>query len=283
MPADLLLRERLPCSDGATRDSAQVATLTPYLLDGVPRPAFVVCPGGNMLERAAHEGAPIAAWLNRIGFHAFVLNYRLLPHPPTAALADGARAVRYLRHHAGPLRVDPERIGMIGFSGGGFLTAFVGTRFENTEGESPEDQAVGHALFPRDPADPIDRESAQVNVMVLAYATVRLTPERMDGALTGVAIPIPEHMSRERAAQYFSSDAHVSARTPPTFLWVTATDNLGLCPDTLAFAQALRRRGVPFELHVFSRGGHGLGLAADEPAAATWTDLCQRWLRDRWG
>jgi acetyl esterase/lipase len=283
-PTDLLLLRDRPARDAAaTPGAAQDATLTPFVLEGGPRPAFVVCPGGNLLERAAHEGAPIAAWLNRIGLHAFVLNYRLLPCPPTSILADAFRAVRYLRHHAARLRVDAERIGMIGFSGGGFITAFAGTRFENGEGASPEDDALTAALFPRDEGDPVDRESARLDAMVLAYPAVHLTPERIEGALTGVKLPLPEGMSPERAARYFSSDRHVTPRTPPTFLWVTATDQLGLCPDTLAFAGALSREQVPFELHVFPRGGHGLGLAMEEPAAAGWTGLCERWLRSRWG
>jgi acetyl esterase/lipase len=280
--ADLQLRELPPRPTGVPPGPEQVATLTPYLLEGGPRPAFVICPGGNWLERAAHEGGPVAAWLNGIGLHAFVLNYRLLPFPPTAALADAARAVRYLRHHASRLRIDPARIGMMGFSGGGFLAAFLGTHFENSEPRSGPDEEALDGVFRRDGDDPIDRESSRLDALALGYPVVRITPSRIAGELTGVPYPLPEGMSPEQAARCFSSDAHVTARTPPSFLWVTATDQLGVCPDALAFAQALCRQRVPFELHVFPSGGHGLGLAADEPAAAAWTGLFERWVRTCW-
>jgi len=107
-------------------------TLTPYLLQGEkPRPAIIVCPGGSFQFRAPSEGEPIAKWLNQIGINAFVLNYRVAPYTPFTSTKDAVRAVRYVCYHALNFNIDPERIGMIGFSDGGYLTAFVGTHYDN--------------------------------------------------------------------------------------------------------------------------------------------------------
>jgi len=148
-------------------------TLTPYLLEGEEaRPAIIVCPGGSFQFRADNEGEPIAKWLNKIGINAFVLNYRVAPFTPFTSTKDAVRAVRYVRYHAREFNVDPERIGMMGFSAGGYLTAFVGTRFDNgiMEPGSREAQVMSMLLGEPDFDDPIDQTSSRLNAIVLCYA-----------------------------------------------------------------------------------------------------------------
>ncbi|HEX3048560.1 MAG TPA: alpha/beta hydrolase [Bacillota bacterium] len=266
-------------------DNEGLPSLTPYIIKGdTPRPAMIVCPGGDMKYRAAHEGAPIAEWLNEIGITAFILNYRLLPYPPIAAVKDAVRAVRYLRYHAQEFDIDPDRIGMIGFSGGGNFSASVGTSFDNEiiEPNSRKEQLFKTFFGEPDLSDPIEQTSAKLGAMILGYPVIFMTKERLAGELTGVPYPIPQDISVDELLEVASLQNHVSAKTPPTFLWVTATDNLNLCYDSLLFAQSLSQHNVPFEFHVFPKGGHGLGLAQDEPAVAVWPKLCEVWLRNLW-
>jgi hypothetical protein len=148
-------------------------TLTPYLLkEEKLHPAIIVCPGGAFQYRSSHEGEPIAKWLNQMGINAFVLNYRVAPYTPFTSIKDAVRAVRYIRYHAPELNIDPERIGMIGFSAGGYLTAFVGTLFDNgiIEPESRNAQIMSMLFGELDFNDPIDRTSSKLNALILCYA-----------------------------------------------------------------------------------------------------------------
>lgn len=267
------------------RDNEGLPTLSPYVLKGnKPRPAIIVCPGGDLKYRAANEGAPIAEWLNEIGITAFVLNYRLLPYPPFTPIKDAIRAVRYVRYHAQKFNIDPDQIGMIGFSGGGNFTACIGTSFENgiIEPNSRKEQLTAKFFGEQNLCDPVEQTSAKLNAIILCYPVIIMTKERLAGELTGVSYPIPNDISINEFIEFFSYQNHITAKTPPTFLWVTSTDNLNLCFDSLIFAQSLSKQNVPFEFHVFSKGGHGLGLGKDEPSVAVWSKLCEIWLQNLW-
>ncbi|MBK9220000.1 MAG: alpha/beta hydrolase [Uliginosibacterium sp.] len=253
-------------------------TLTPYLLAGAERrPAMIVCPGGSFQFRAPNEGEPIARWLNQIGFNAFVVNYRVAPFSPFTSSKDAVRAVRLVRYHAQAFNIYPERIGMIGFSAGGYLTAFVGTRFENgvMEPGSREAQIMSRLLGEPDLNDPVDQTSARLNAMVLCYGETspfskeKLPPDSL----------LPKDISVDEFIGFTSNHQHISANTPPTFLWVTATDHWNFQRQNLLFAQVLNEQNLPFDLHVFTKGPHGLGLGEDEPTVAIWTKLCESWLK----
>ncbi|MBK9394771.1 MAG: alpha/beta hydrolase [Uliginosibacterium sp.] len=253
-------------------------TLTPYLLAGAEcRPAMIVCPGGSFQFRASNEGEPIAKWLNQIGFNAFVVNYRVAPFSPFTSSKDAVRAVRLVRYHAQEFNIDPERIGMIGFSAGGYLTAFVGTRFENgvMAPGSRDAQIMSMLLGEPDLNDPVDQTSARLNAMVLCYGETspfskeKLPPDSL----------LPKDISVDEFIGFTSNHQHISANTPPTFLWVTATDHWNFQRQNLIFAQMLNEQNLPFDLHVFSKGPHGLGLGEDEPTVAIWTKLCESWLK----
>ncbi|WP_281889477.1 alpha/beta hydrolase [Paenibacillus sp. YYML68] len=241
--------------------------LTPYLLDTIaakgPRPAVIVCPGGGYARCAQHEGEPIAQWLNRIGISAFVLDYRVAPSKHPAPLSDAQRAVRIVRANAEAWGIDPSRIGILGFSAGGHVAGSTGVFFD--EG-APEAE------------DPIERCSSRPDVTILCYPVITLTePFGHQGSRRHL---LGEESSEEQAHS-MSLERHVRPDTPPVFLWYTSDDEVVPVENALLYAAALRRERVPFELHSYESGRHGLGLAEEHPYAAPWTEACERWLRIR--
>ena len=195
--------------------------------------AVIVNPGGGFRILASdHEGLQVARWLNRHGIAAFVLRYRLGPrYEREVALGDAQRAVRYVRHHAADFGVSPSRVGMLGFSAGGNLTAAAGTSFD-----------------PGDPAaeDPVERHSNRPDFLVPIYPVVA-----------------PDLFGRETSRK--GLDAEVTSDTPPTFLVHTHQDPVVVPEHSIRFYQALHRAGVPAELHVFAHGPHGTGMAPGDP------------------
>lgn len=241
-------------------------TLTPYLLPaagGKANPAVIVCPGGGYARRADHEGRPVAEWLNRIGISAFVLDYRVAPSRHPAPLADARRAIRTVRSQAEAWQIDPERIGILGFSAGGHIAASSGVLFEPG---TPQAE------------DPIERVSSRPDLMILCYPVITLTePFGHQGSranLLGAA-------STDEEARAMSLELLVRPDTPPSFIWHTSDDQAVPVENALMFASALRREGVPFELHSYESGRHGIGLAEAPPYAEPWTNACERWLRNR--
>ncbi len=244
-------------------DDADVPTLTRY--DPAPDQrtgaAMVVCPGGGYQHLAEHEGAVVGQWLAQHGVTAFVLKYRLAPryrHP--AMLLDVSRAIRLVRHNAGEWGLDVGRVGVLGFSAGGHLAASV-----STLGEEGDPNAT----------DPIERQSARPDVSAPIYAV--LTFAESYGHSGSRRNLIGEDAAPE-LVQQLSPDRQVTARTPPTFLFHTMDDPVVPVENSLAYAAALRRHGVPFELHIHERGRHGVGLAQDDRALRTWPMLCINWL-----
>jgi acetyl esterase/lipase len=215
--------------------------------------AIVVCPGGgyNILA-VQHEGIDVARWLNGIGITGVVLQYRVprSQHVPfqTPPLQDVQRAIRLVRQHAGPWNLDPQKIGVLGFSAGGNLAALAATNFDRQTYE------------PRDAADQLN---ARPDFAVLVY---------------------PAYLSREDAPTQLRDEVRVSTETPPTLLIHTGDDHVSAL-NSIAFYLALREHEVPAEMHIYPRGGHGYGLRESEHAVSTWPARAQRWfgdlLRDR--
>jgi acetyl esterase/lipase len=217
-----------------------------------------------------HEGREVAGWLNSLGVAAFVLKYRLGPryHHP-AMLHDVNRAIRVVRQGGSKWGVDPNRIGLMGFSAGGHLASTGGTHFD-----------AGKA----DAEDPVERVSSRPDRLILVYAVIAMgTPYGHDGSkknLLGDA-PAPE------LVQSLSNETRVTADTPPTFLAHTNEDTAVPPENSLLFAMALRKAKVPLELHIFEKGQHGLGLGTGarqfkigpDPAFQAWPRLCETWLR----
>jgi acetyl esterase/lipase len=223
--------------------------------------AVIVAPGGGYRTRAEHEGTPIAEWLNSIGIHAFVVDYRVAPHRHPQPLRDAQRAVQIVRSNAAEWKVHPHKIGMLGFSAGGHLTATAGTIV--SEGDPASD-------------DPIARVSSRPDALLLCYAVINLADLPHVGLLVNL---LGSHSTTgQRAA--ISPDLLVDSNTPPTFLWHTADDETVDVYHSLDFAAALGRNKVPFALHVYPHGRHGLGLAPDDPEVATWINHAGAFLRD---
>lgn len=238
--------------------------LTPYLTAPEQRSggAVIICPGGGYTNRADHEGEPIAKWLNRLGISAFVLHYRVSPHRHPAPLADVQRAIRYVRYHADQWSIDSEKIGVLGFSAGGHLASTAGTHFDS--GNSQAD-------------DPVERAGCRPSFMVLCYPVISFGAHRHQGSLDHLLGPQPS----EELIQSLSNETRVTEDTPPTFLWHTADDDVVPAENSMLFAEALSRCKIPYELHIFESGKHGLGLAHGHEYAAGWTKLCEAWLRKR--
>ena len=244
-------------------EPVDIPTLTPYLpaKEQVTGAAIIVCPGGGYEHLSDFEGGPVADRLNAMGITAFVLKYRLGPryHHP-APLEDAARAIRLVRARAAEWKIDPQRIGILGFSAGGHLASTIGTHFDGGKPDS---------------ADPIERVSSRPDVMILIYPVITMKALTHGGSrknLLGPNAP-PDLLA------LLSNEEHVTKETPPTFLVHTMTDTSVPVENSLAFVAALRRAGVPFELHLYERGPHGFALGGKDPILTTWPDRLADWLR----
>lgn len=235
-------------------------TLTPFLLPGDQiRAAVVVCPGGGYSGRAPHEGAPIARWLNSLGLHAFVCDYRVAPNRHPAPLDDAQRALRLVRHHAQTWKIDPRRVGLLGFSAGGHLVCSVGNF--GTDGDPLA-------------SDVIARKSGRADAVIACYPVISSGPFAHRGSFDNLLGEQPDSVLLAQ----LSLETTVSDKNPPTFIWFTADDAAVPVENGLLYASALSRHRVPFALHVYPRGNHGLGLAAENGPVSAWTTTCGEWL-----
>ncbi|HEY5791647.1 MAG TPA: alpha/beta hydrolase [Chthoniobacterales bacterium] len=244
-----------------------IPTLTPYL----PAPekatgaAIVVCPGGGYFKLAPHEGDGYARWLSGQGIAAFVLKYRLgasgYRHP--VMLNDAARAVRTVRANAAKWNVDPQRIGIMGSSAGGHLAATLLTHFD-----------AGNAAS----TDPVERVSSRPDIGILCYPVITMGPLTHQGSKDNLLGPHPP----AELVDELSAEKRVRNDTPPTFIWHTAEDPSVAVENSLLFGMALRAHKVPFDLHIYEKGPHGLGLGKNAFTAGKfhpWTDDLTYFLR----
>ena len=246
-----------------TDPEKDVPAITIYRPERGNGTAVVVCPGGGYGHLAmGHEGKDIAEWYNTMGVTAVVLEYRMgkggYRHP--VPLMDAQRAIRTVRFRAEELMLDPERIGIMGFSAGGHLASTAGTHFDPGNPEAD---------------DPIDRMGSRPDFMILCYPVIAFDePYTHTGSqhnLIGEDAPaeLIEHLSNEK---------QVTGDTPPTFLFHTDEDTAVPSENSVMFYLALRRAGVPAELHVYQKGGHGVGLGKDIPGTSAWPEAGKKWL-----
>jgi acetyl esterase/lipase len=244
-------------------EPVDVPTLTPYLppKERMSGAAIIVCPGGGYTHLAEHEGGPVAEWLNSLGITAFVLKYRLGPryHHP-APMQDASRAIRLVRARAVEWGLDPQRIGILGFSAGGHLASTAGTHFDSGKPAA---------------SDPVERVSSRPNLMILIYPVITMREKTHAGSKANLLGPAPT----PELITLLSNDEQVTKETPPTFLVHTMTDAAVPVENSLLFVTSLRKAGVPFEFHLYERGPHGFGLGNKDPVLATWPDRCADWLR----
>ena len=242
-------------------------TLTPYLAakPGATGTAVIVCPGGGYAHLATDkEGTDPARWFNSLGISAFVLKYRLGPkyHHPNELL-DAQRAIRIVRSRAPQYALQPDRIGIMGFSAGGHLAATAGTHFDDGDASA---------------ADPIDRAGSRPDFLILCYPVITFTePYLHRGSMRMLLGDQPD----PTLVTNLSNELQVTARTPPTFLFHTTADTTVPVENSVMFYMALRKAGVPAELHIYERGPHGVGLAPTDEALSSWPARLADWLRVR--
>lgn len=244
----------------AAEGDEHIPTLTLYPVQGA-KGMVVICPGGGYARRAEHERGPVAQWLNGLGISAAVLDYRVAPTRHPQPLRDAQRAIQYARHLASDWGHDPEKIGILGFSAGGHLAASAGTLFHDGDPTS---------------ADLIQRYSNRPNVMILGYPVISFGEYRHYGSMVNLLGESPS----DELTELLSLEKQVTEHTPPAFIWFTDDDSIVPVENGFLLAGALRKHRIPFELHVFERGPHGLGLC-DKPeyTARAWTQICETWLR----
>jgi acetyl esterase/lipase len=213
--------------------------------------AVVICPGGGYHILAWDlEGEEVAAWLNTLGVTGIVLKYRVprrpdqpKDKPPIGPLQDAQRALSLVRSKAADWGLDPKRLGILGFSAGGHLTAAAATHFDQRTYE---------------PIDAIDQVSCRPDFAVLVYPAYLVGPDKSQ----------------------LAADLHVRKECPPMF-FVHAGDDGVPAENSVVMYLALKRAGVPAELHVYASGGHGFGLRPSQHPCSTWPQRCADWLRNQ--
>jgi len=229
--------------------------------------AVVICPGGGFSHLAIDkEGHDVARWLQSHGVAGAVVKYRL-PDPdvrlyvPNGSIPDMQRAIRMVRHNAGEWNIDPKRIGVMGFSAGGYLAAAAGTLFD--EGDPNAD-------------DPIRRVSCRPDFIAPIYPLISLALQgnRPAGLLERM---LGEDLN-DRLLSEYSLETRVTSQTPPTFLVHAHDDGLSV-EHSIRFYLALRKADVPAELHVYSKGGHGFGMRQRGQPVSAWRERWLEWMK----
>ena len=213
--------------------------------------AVIVCPGGGYSILAMNlEGTEICRWLNSIGVTAILLKYRVPARPGRerydAPLQDAQRAMGVTRHQAKEWGIDPKRIGILGFSAGGHLSAALSTNYETR-------------TYPA--VDDADKENCRPDFTVLIY---------------------PAYLTREDDRSKLAPEIKVTPKTPPAFLAMTEDDPIHV-ENVFTYGLALKNAKVPFEMHVYPVGGHGYGLRPSVNAATTWADRAGEWILRHFG
>jgi acetyl esterase/lipase len=237
-----------------------VPTITPFIADPeiASGAAVVIYPGGGYGGLAAHEGKGYADWFVTNGITAFVVKYRLGSHGyrHPVMLNDAARSVRWVRAHAAEYKIDPKRIAVIGSSAGGHLASTLLTHFDAGK---------------PDAADAVERESSRPDAGILCYAVISMGPNTHRGSKNNLLGDKPD----EELVNNLSNETQVTADTPPCFIWHTWEDKAVKVENSLDFAYAMQRAGVPYDLHVYQKGQHGIGLGKNHP----WANDCVFWLK----
>ncbi len=270
-----MLHDKIPVWPEHEQDSgeeSEKATPTPtlytYVLEGSEaRPAVMVLPGGGYGFTSTRESEAVAIQFAAAGFHSFVLHYSCAPKRHPQPLLDVSRAMCILRENAEDWGIKPDKIAVCGFSAGGHLAATLGVHWDKsfaTEGPG------------------IQRGQNAPNALVLAYPVISAKTRPHQTSFRNLL----GKNATEEQLHTVSVEHHVTSETVPVFLWHTAEDTVAPVDHSLLLASALAEKAVPFELHVYPYGGHGLSLADKEtngpehadPHVATWFSLCTDWL-----
>ena len=225
--------------------------------------AVIICPGGAYSVLAIiHEGSQVAKWLNTIGITAFVLNYRLpdaaiMKDKSIAPLQDAQEAMRIVRLHAKEWNINPNKIGIIGFSAGGHVASTLATHFNDKVYQSK------------------DSVSARPDFSILIYPVIT-----MDSATTNSwsRDNLIGKNPAKKEVLYFSNELQVTKNTPPAFLVHSIDDDAVPVENSINYAMALHKYNIPCELHIYQSGKHGYGMGRTTNTESSWTDACKKWL-----
>jgi acetyl esterase/lipase len=239
-----------------------VPTLTVFL----PPPeksnglAAIIFPGGGYwINAISHEGWDVARKLNEWGITAFVLKYRIpgdhMTERKWGPLQDAQHAIASVRRNADRYKIDPNRIGIMGFSAGGHLASTAGTHFNS-------------AVVPQE-------VSVRPDFMILVYPVISFDPEI---GHMGSRDQLIGSNASEEDVKLFSNELQVTAQTPPAFLVHAADDGTVKVDNSLRFFDALNRHKVPAELHVYQQGGHGFGMN-NKFTSEQWIESCRNWMQ----
>ncbi len=251
------------------KETNDIPTLTPYFAPPgkATGASVVICPGGGYAALAPHEGFQYALWLNEQGITGFVLKYRLGTHGyrHPAMMWDVQRAIRYVRATAEKWNLDPKRIGVMGSSAGGHLASTALTHFDAGNPNAP---------------DPVDRVSSRPDLGILCYPVITMGADTHGGSKRNLLGENPD----ANLVELLSNEKQVTADTAPVFIFHTFEDSTVKVENTMEFAAALKRCGVPFALHIYPKGSHGMGLGSaqwDPDNRHPWTHECSLWLKER--
>lgn len=236
------------------------------------RPLILICPGGGYYKVSGREGEPVAMQYLAMGYHAAILDYSVAPEAEyPVALLQLAGAVKYLKEHAEEYHIDPEQIFVQGFSAGAHLAANLGV-FWNRDFIGETFDGPGEMFRPAG--------------MILSYPVITSGEYAHHDSFKNLLGSRYEAMKDE-----LSLEKQVTKDTVPAFIWHTASDNLVPVENSLLFFTALKKNGVPAELHIYPNGTHGLSLANEntddeehnkvEEACQSWISLAKTWLKGR--
>lgn len=224
--------------------------------------AVIYAAGGGYVRVAiGPNGGDITRWLNSLGITVFVLKYRAAEYGHPAPLRDALRAVRIVRSRAAEFGVQPDRVGMLGGSAGGHLTASAGTLFNAPEGKTGAE---------------LDNVSARPDFMVLIFPVIAMEGPFVHGQSRQSLLG---KNPSDELKHHLSVDAQVSGDTPPTFLVHSTEDTVVPVENSILFFQAMRRAKRPIEMHIYPKGPHGSGMDPKLGPTSEWPKLCESWMR----
>ena len=239
-------------------------TLTPFLLpkDKANGAAVIIFPGGGYrINAISHEGTDVAKKLNEWGVTAFVLKYRI-PNDATmqdkeiGPLQDAQRAIQIVRERAAEWNINPQRIGIMGFSAGGHLASTAGTHFNK------EFILNGN------------KTSLRPSFIILGYPVISF---QSDITHTGSKDNLLGKNPTQEKVDYYSNELQVTADTPPTFLFHASDDQTVKVENSVRFYQALVKHNVAAEIHIYQSGGHGFGMN-NKTTSDSWVDRLKNWM-----
>jgi len=262
-------KENESIKDGKVQSTSLVSIPTlSIFLPAASKPnqaAVIIFPGGGYQHLAIDkEGTKVAEWFNSLGIAAFVVKYRLpsdkiMKNKNIGTLQDAQEAVRYVRQNAAKYNIDANKIGILGFSAGGHLASTLATHYDEKTYETTS------------------KVSARPDFSLLIYPVISM---QNDITHKGSQISLLGNNPSRELLDSFSNEKRVTAQTPPTFL-VHATDDTTVLPEnSINFYLALKNNGVPAELHIYEKGGHGFGLGIKD-TSKFWTRDCEEWLRSQ--